>query len=48
VNELRIEAGDKENEATVDLPDAPETHRIRGIRSASFKAFVMPASTQTS
>jgi poly-gamma-glutamate capsule biosynthesis protein CapA/YwtB (metallophosphatase superfamily) len=23
VNELRIEAGDKENEATVDLPDAP-------------------------
>jgi poly-gamma-glutamate capsule biosynthesis protein CapA/YwtB (metallophosphatase superfamily) len=23
VNELRVEAGDKENEATVDLPDAP-------------------------
>jgi poly-gamma-glutamate capsule biosynthesis protein CapA/YwtB (metallophosphatase superfamily) len=47
VNELRIEAGDQENEATVD-PARPETHRIRGIRSASFKAFATPASTQTS
>jgi poly-gamma-glutamate capsule biosynthesis protein CapA/YwtB (metallophosphatase superfamily) len=48
VNELRVEAGDKENEATADLPGAPGTRRIRRIRSASFKAFVTPASTRTS
>src|SRR6202011_3489912 len=31
VNELRIEAGDKENEATVDLPDAPGTQPNQGV-----------------
>jgi hypothetical protein len=33
--------------ATADRP-RPETLRIRRIRNASFKAFVTPASTQTS
>ena len=30
VNELRVEAGDKENEATVDLPGAPSKHAESG------------------
>ena len=30
VNELRIEAGDKENEATIDLPGAPENTPNQG------------------
>jgi poly-gamma-glutamate capsule biosynthesis protein CapA/YwtB (metallophosphatase superfamily) len=47
VNELRVEAGDKENEATPICPARPETRRIRRIRNASCKAFVTPASTQT-
>jgi len=46
VNELRVEAGDKENEATVDLPGAPEnspnpedSQRIlRSIRDARMHA----------
>jgi hypothetical protein len=48
VAELRIEAGDKENEATVDLPGASENTPNQGDAQRILQAFVTPAGTQTS
>ena len=47
VNELRVEAGGKPNEATADLPGLRETRRIRRTRRAFCKAFATPAKTPT-